>query len=346
VVSVNIPIALGGVGAAGLLVITAVLGAATTSQASPGGYGTGLAAGTVPAPYVQDVLAAGSLCAAAPPSIIAAQIEAESNWNPRAVSPAGAQGIAQFMPGTWITWGADANGDGTSSPFDPGDAIPAQGHYDCALAAQIQAALKAGSVHGQLTDLMLAAYNAGPGAVLSAGGMPQIPETLNYVAKITARAAHYADTTATAAPAGSFAAAEIAAASSQLGVPYSWGGGNFTGPTLGVAQGAGTVGFDCSGLVLYAVYQASGGVIKLPHLADTQVVDATRLGGRQVPIADMQPGDLIAFRYPGAPTYHHIGIYLGNNQMLNAPSTGENVKISNIDSAYWKNQQWLAARYS
>jgi cell wall-associated NlpC family hydrolase len=342
-VSAKIPSAIGGAALAWLVVVTAVLGAATTGQASPGGYGTGLAAGTVPAAYVRDVLAAGGLCAAAAPSIIAAQIEAESNWNPRAVSPAGAQGIAQFMPATWTTWGTDADADGTSSPFDPGDAIAAQGRYDCALAAQIQTALGAGTVHGQLTDLMLAAYNAGPGAVLSAGGVPAIPETLHYVAKITARAAHYADTTT--APAGSFAAAEIAAAHSRLGVPYSWGGGNFTGPTLGVAQGGATVGFDCSGLVLYAVYQASGGAVELPHLADAQVVDAAHYGGRQVPIADLRPGDLIAFRHPGAATYHHIGIYLGADQMLNAPSTGENVKISDIDIPYWKNQQWLAARY-
>jgi len=51
-----------------------------------------------------------------------AQVQAESAWNPNAVSPAGAQGLFQFMPGTWATWG---NG----SPFNPDDAAPAWGRY-------------------------------------------------------------------------------------------------------------------------------------------------------------------------------------------------------------------------
>ena len=55
----------------------------------------------------------------------------------------------------------------------------------------------------------------------------------------------------------------IKAAASQLGKPYVWGGGNFNGPTGG--------GFDCSGLVLYAAYQASGGRIRLPHYTGDQI---------------------------------------------------------------------------
>ena len=54
--------------------------------------------------------------------IALAQVQAESAWNPNAVSPAGAQGLFQFMPGTWATWG---NG----SPFNPDDAAPAYGRY-------------------------------------------------------------------------------------------------------------------------------------------------------------------------------------------------------------------------
>ena len=60
-----------------------------------------------------------------------------------------------------------------------------------------------------------------------------------------------------------FPGALIAAAASQLGKPYVWGGGNFNGPTGG--------GFDCSGLVLYAAYQASGGRIRLPHYTGDQI---------------------------------------------------------------------------
>ena len=60
-----------------------------------------------------------------------------------------------------------------------------------------------------------------------------------------------------------FPGALIAAAASQIGKPYVWGGGNFYGPTGG--------GFDCSGLVLYAAYQASGGRIRLPHYTGDQI---------------------------------------------------------------------------
>ena len=60
-----------------------------------------------------------------------------------------------------------------------------------------------------------------------------------------------------------FAGDFIKAAASQLGKPYVWGGGDFNGPTGG--------GFDCSGLVLYAAYQASGGRIRLPHYSGDQI---------------------------------------------------------------------------
>ena len=60
-----------------------------------------------------------------------------------------------------------------------------------------------------------------------------------------------------------FAGAFITAAAKEIGLPYVWGGGTFTGPTGG--------GFDCSGLVLYAAYQASGGRIRLPHHTGDQI---------------------------------------------------------------------------
>ena len=76
---------------AGLIVLlpcalVAVLGGASSPAAAEGGFGLGLRPGTVPAEYVDLVLQAGSICAAAPPSIFAAQLEQESDWNPTAVS--------------------------------------------------------------------------------------------------------------------------------------------------------------------------------------------------------------------------------------------------------------------
>ncbi|MGQ4487708.1 peptidoglycan DD-metalloendopeptidase family protein [Streptomyces sp. SAS_281] len=150
-----------------------------------------LNSGAVPALYLQWVLKAGDMCKEIPAPLIAAQIEQESGWNPNAVSPAGAQGISQFMPGTWPSWGRDDDGNGEADPFDAGDAIMAQGRYDCSHAELIAGYLKKGLVKGSLIELVLAAYNAGAGAVLDAGGVPDNGETPHYVDVITALVAKY-----------------------------------------------------------------------------------------------------------------------------------------------------------
>ena len=98
--------------------------------------------------------------------LLAAQILAESNFNPNAVSPAGAQGIAQFMPGTAASYGLD-------DPFDPEKAINAQAHLMSDLLRQFRS-----------IPLALAAYNAGPGAVAACDCVPPYPETQAYVARI------------------------------------------------------------------------------------------------------------------------------------------------------------------
>ena len=98
--------------------------------------------------------------------LLAAQLYAESNFNPFARSPAGAEGIAQFTPGT-------AEAIGLADPFDPGAAIDAQAHLMRELLGRF------GSV-----PLALAAYNAGPGAVAACGCIPPFPETRAYVARI------------------------------------------------------------------------------------------------------------------------------------------------------------------
>src|SRR5680860_1435257 len=143
------------VGLGGVVLIVA-LGAVVGApkDAFAGGVGGDLKPGTVPDQYSAMVAAAGSQCPAAPPAIIAAQLNAESGFNPKAVSPVGAQGISQFMPGTWALYGRDENGDGTADPFDPADAIPAQGRYDCQLAADLTPALTAGKVSGPVAVLV------------------------------------------------------------------------------------------------------------------------------------------------------------------------------------------------
>lgn len=114
-----------------------------------------------------------------------------------------------------------------------------------------------------------------------------------------------------------FVGALITAAASQLGLPYVWGGGNFEGPTGG--------GFDCSGLVLYAAYQASNGQIRLPHYSGDQI-----RAGRGIAWTDKQPGDLVFFSYPGAGGPHHVAIYVGGDRILHAPRTGDVVRYGTI----------------
>jgi soluble lytic murein transglycosylase-like protein len=104
-------------------------------------------------------------------AILAAQLKAESDFDPRVVSSAGARGIAQFMPATARTYGL-------SDPFDPEASIDAQAHFMHDLLRRF------GSV-----PLALAAYNAGPGRVAACGCVPPIAETQAYVAKILALAA-------------------------------------------------------------------------------------------------------------------------------------------------------------
>ena len=93
-------------------------------------------------------------------------VEAESGWNPRAGSSAGAQGLTQLMPAT-------ARGLGVSDPFDPVDNLNGGARY-----------LRQQYDRFKRWDLALAAYNAGPGAVQRHGGIPPFAETQAYVPKV------------------------------------------------------------------------------------------------------------------------------------------------------------------
>lgn len=126
-----------------------------------------------------ELVAAAAETASLPVSIAAAQLQQESGWDPKARSSAGAQGLAQFMPGTWAMYG---NG---GDPFDPEDAIQAYGRYMAALRAEVL--VLAGDDVDLQIRLTLAAYNAGPGAVLSNGGIPPFAETQRYIDAILSK---------------------------------------------------------------------------------------------------------------------------------------------------------------
>lgn len=116
----------------------------------------------------------------------------------------------------------------------------------------------------------------------------------------------------------------IDAAKTQIGVPYSWGGGSLEGPSEGFDQGAGINGFDCSSLVRYAVYHGTGKTYELPRVATDQW-NATKKN--TVSWDEMEPGDLMFWSRGGGDMYH-VAIYLGDGQMIEAPRTGMDVQIT------------------
>lgn len=139
-----------------------------------------LARDVVPAAYVDVIEAAAASCDGLSAPVLAAQLEQESGWRVDAVSTAGAIGMAQFMPTTWSAHGIDGDGDGNADPRNPYDAIWSAARFNCVLKTQVA------RVPGDVIALTLAAYNAGPYAVLRHGGIPPYEETRQYVQTILA----------------------------------------------------------------------------------------------------------------------------------------------------------------
>ena len=109
---------------------------------------------------------------------------------------------------------------------------------------------------------------------------------------------------------------------SQIGVPYSWGGGLPNGPSAGVDSDAGKIGFDCSGLTRFAF--AGVGVL-IPKYSGDQYNT-----GRKVPVSQAKRGDLL-FWGPGGS--QHVALYLGGGRMLEASGSGGKVTVSPVRRA-------------
>lgn len=295
-------------GFVGLLAVA--VGGMSGTPAPAGGSGhVALAPGAVPAAYQGAIEQWGRLCPEISPALLAAQLYQESGFDPKVVSPVGAQGIAQFMPGTWPQWSTDGDGDGRRDPFDADDAIPSAAKYDCALSKSIA------SVPGDRTNNMLAAYNAGAYRVIQYKGIPPYKETRNYVKNIRSLEQSFGAVKAPLPP-SVLAVGAIEFAQSKLGTPYLWGG-------EGTAAHRGR--FDCSGLT-QAAYQKVG--IKLPRVANDQWN-----AGRHPARAELLPGDLVFFAYDlkDPRSIHHVGIYVGGGAMIHAPYTGEVIRFGKID---------------
>ena len=313
--------------------VTAVAGGGSVSSADVPATGVagGMLKGGVPVPASVLRLIGPAVQAAGSPhlteSVLAAQLYQESGFDPRAVSPAGAQGIAQFMPGTWAGFGRDENGDGRADPFDPEDAIPAAARYDAAIAGQVA------QVPGDRTALMLAAYNAGPGAVLTYRGIPPYQETQGYVRRILDLASQWAVTPGLVGrgvgpvPAPDPGQVEVtgnrtidtavAWAVAQIGSEYQWGG-TCTDPfSPDMSKHC-----DCSSLMQQAYAHAG---VSLPRVA----ADQARTGQEVPNPADIRPGDLIAIQGSlGSPTRAgHIGMYVGRGMVVESPYSGQRIRL-------------------
>jgi len=118
-------------------------------------------------------------------------------------------------------------------------------------------------------------------------------------------------------PPGSGSSMVVDIARAQTGRPYVWGGASVA------------TSFDCSGLVQWAYAQVG---IALPRTAQQQF-DATA----RVPLEQLQPGDVVFFAdtYPSSDRITHVGIYVGEGRMINAPSEGDVIHEMQVFDGYW-----------
>jgi cell wall-associated NlpC family hydrolase len=127
----------------------------------------------------------------------------------------------------------------------------------------------------------------------------------------------------------------VSRAEHYLGCMYAWAGGNASGPTYGVCAGDGAfndchvVGFDCSGLVMYAW----GPYISLDHYAATQY---TQAGSYHPSTGNLMPGDLVFWSSDGTiGGIHHVAIYIGDGNVIQAPESGSVIQITPLGQVSW-----------
>jgi cell wall-associated NlpC family hydrolase len=136
------------------------------------------------------------------------------------------------------------------------------------------------------------------------------------------------NTTRAGSGSASAAQAAIDAAMGYLGLPYAWGGGGTRGPGPGMAPDEGVIGFDCSGLTQYAYGQAG---ISIPRNSRAQYAALPKVSSN-----DLQAGDLVFWGTDASDpdSIVHVAIYLGANKVVQAPESGDVVKVSTM---WWRN---------
>ena len=240
-----------------------------------------------------------------PWQVLIAIMGIESGGNPHTLSPAGAVGLMQVMPQYWQDaadrWGSDL--------WDP--------WVNIRTSAEI---LTRGYLTWGSWEKAAAAYF---GAIDEAGNITDATDDYGttghmYVERFTNNliVLGFVDFLIQNELLTSEAQYMLEVAMTTLGTPYGWGGSSW-------AHG----GCDCSGLVTWAYAQIG---VAMPRTAAEQFEATTRIEGDE-----LLPGDLIFFENTDGPGITHVGIYLGNGYMLNAPGTDEVVQIEPFTTQFW-----------
>lgn len=225
-----------------------------------------------------------------------------------------AVGPFQFLPSTWDGIGKDANGDKVADPHNADDAALGAAIYLCGSGRDLTkwSQLKAAILQYNHSDAYVANVLGWIDQYTQAAKDPGLKNVSGRVRT------------------------GIEAALSQRGVPYSWGGGSAKGPSMGICcspsgkSGASIMGFDCSGLTLYA-YAKVG--VTLPRTAAAQAGVGQRIPA-SLGTGALKPGDLVFYAYaPGRDsTIYHVGLYTGSGQMINAARPGTAVRLDSVNT--------------
>jgi cell wall-associated NlpC family hydrolase len=258
--------------------------------------------GDIPSVYVswtQSAVAAE--CPGLPWEVLAAIARVESDFGQSTLpgvssgsNYAGAEGPMQFEPATFQAYGIAAPGGAQpASPYDPIDALYSAARLLCA---------DGGGTPGLLATAIFD-YNHSDAYVSL---------VLAYASAYQQESAGGAELTGTEGSSAGMALGSVVVADAEayLGTPYVWGG-----------EQPG-VGFDCSGLVQW-VYAEAG--ISLPRVAQDQYDVGPHLPAG----ATLYPGDLVFFG-SGPQAVEHVGIYVGNGEMIDAPYTGVDVRFDRV----------------
>ncbi|MEE9098614.1 C40 family peptidase [Pseudomonas nitroreducens] len=119
----------------------------------------------------------------------------------------------------------------------------------------------------------------------------------------------------------------VARARQLIGVPYRSGGTSVAG------------GFDCSGLLVYLFRTEAG--TKLPRTTGEMI----QAGGTRIGRDELKPGDAVFFNRNGRGRTSHVGLYIGNNQFIHAPSSGERIRQDSLNNSYWERSYTTARRF-